>query len=286
MSSAPKASEIDQVMKLMVEDLSVAYRIKRTGDRLLAIDKLNFGIEENQFVTIVGPSGCGKTTLLKVIAGLIQPTEGGVSLDGKPLAEPGKGRAMVFQSPALMPWRTVLRNVSYGLELQGSDAQMTTRRSLDYIALVGLKGFEESFPGELSEGMRQRVNLARAIATEPSLLLLDEPFAALDAQTRLRMQIELQEIWDRTSSTALFVTHQITEAILLGDVVIVLTARPARAKAILPVDLSRPRSREMKRSETFLRLEEQIWGLIEEEVNTTTELAREMGAGARGISLR
>jgi NitT/TauT family transport system ATP-binding protein len=173
---------------------------------------------------------------------------------------------MVFQSPALLPWRTVLQNVRYGLELQGADRRLATQRALDHIRLVGLAGFEESYPTELSEGMRQRVNLARALATEPELLLLDEPFAALDSQTRLFMQLELQSIWARTQSMALFVTHQITEAILLGDQVVVLSGRPARVKEIIQVALPRPRSMDMKRSAEFNQLEERIWDLVGQEV--------------------
>jgi NitT/TauT family transport system ATP-binding protein len=204
--------------------------------------------------------------LLKAIAGLIPPAAGEIWLDGRSLRRPGQDRAMVFQSPALLPWRTVLQNVRYGLELQGADRRLATQRALDHIRLVGLAGFEESYPTELSEGMRQRVNLARALATEPELLLLDEPFAALDSQTRLFMQLELQSIWARTQSMALFVTHQITEAILLGDQVVVLSGRPARVKEIIQVALPRPRSMDMKRSAEFNQLEERIWDLVGQEV--------------------
>jgi NitT/TauT family transport system ATP-binding protein len=218
-------------MKLDVKDLTVSYRMRRTGESLLAIRDLSFGVAARSFVTIVGPSGCGKSTLLKAIAGLIPPAAGEIWLDGRSLRRPGQDRAMVFQSPALLPWRTVLQNVRYGLELQGADRRLATQRALDHIRLVGLAGFEESYPTELSEGMRQRVNLARALATEPELLLLDEPFAALDSQTRLFMQLELQSIWARTQSMALFVTHQITEAILLGDQVVVLSGPPGSKKS-------------------------------------------------------
>jgi NitT/TauT family transport system ATP-binding protein len=253
-------------MKLDVKDLTVSYRMRRTGESLLAIRDLSFGVAARSFVTIVGPSGCGKSTLLKAIAGLIPPAAGEIWLDGRSLRRPGQDRAMVFQSPALLPWRTVLQNVRYGLELQGADRRLATQRALDHIRLVGLAGFEESYPTELSEGMRQRVNLARALATEPELLLLDEPFAALDSQTRLFMQLELQSIWARTQSMALFVTHQITEAILLGDQVVVLSGRPARVKEIIQVALPRPRSMDMKRSAEFNQLEERIWDLVGQEV--------------------
>jgi len=260
-------------MKLRVNDLAVSYSMRLTGEQLLALQGLSFDIDERAFVTFVGPSGCGKTTLLKVIAGLIAPSSGEILLDGRPLRQLGHDRAMVFQSPSLLPWRTVSQNVSYGLELQGADRQLARQRALDHIRLVGLAGFEDSYPLELSEGMRQRVNLARALATEPALLLLDEPFAALDAQTRLFMQLELQSIWARTQSTALFVTHQITEAILLGDSVVVLSGRPARVKEVLTVPLPRPRSMEMKRSAEFNQLEERIWDLVGEEVAAMGQFA-------------
>jgi len=252
-------------LKLEVHDLSIEYTMKRTGERLRALSELSFGIEAGTFATMVGPSGCGKTTLLKVIAGLVKPSAGRILLDGERLHEPGRERAMVFQTPALLPWRTVLRNVTYGLELQGVKRDQAIGRAQRYIDMVGLSGFHESYPNELSEGMRQRVNLARAMCTEPRLLLLDEPFAALDSQTRTFMQLELQSIWQRTQATALFVTHQITEAILLGDQVIVLSARPGRVKEILPITLPRPRTLEMKRSPEFNRYEERVWALIQEE---------------------
>jgi NitT/TauT family transport system ATP-binding protein len=251
-------------VNLNVSGISVDYAMRRTGQTLRALENLSFQIPERAFVTIVGPSGCGKTTLLKVIAGLQNPTTGSVELDGRPLGPPGADRAMVFQTPALMPWRSVIRNVSYGLELQGIGRKRATATSRGYLDLVGLRGFAESYPGELSEGMRQRVNLARALATEPRLLLLDEPFAALDAQTRAFMQVELESIWDRTGSTALFVTHQITEAILLGDLVIVLSGRPGAVREVISVDLPRPRTINTKRAPEFNLLEERIWNLIGE----------------------
>lgn len=264
-------------MKLDVENLSVDYAMRRTGARLQALEDLTFHLPRRAFVTVVGPSGCGKTTLLKVLAGLISPRLGTVQLDGAPLGPPGKDRAMVFQTPALLPWRSVLRNVSYGLELKGVPQPRAVSKAAEFLELVGLHGFAESYPGELSEGMRQRVNLARALAVEPRLLLLDEPFAALDAQTRAYMQVELEAIWESTGSTALFVTHQISEAILLGDLVIVLSARPGKVREIIPVDLPRPRTINTKREPIFNELEERVWELIRQEgvkmrpQDTTTE---------------
>ena len=252
-------------MELEIRNLTVEFRMKRTGERVRALDSLSLRLEPGRFVTIVGPSGCGKTTLLKSIAGLIRPTSGEILIQGHRVERPGAERAIVFQTPALLPWRTVLRNVSYGLELQGVSAHRAQEKARRYIEMVGLSGFYESYPNELSEGMRQRVNLARAMSVEPRLLLLDEPFAALDSQTRTFMQLELQSIWQRSKASALFVTHQITEAILLGDEVIVLSARPGRIKESLDVNLERPRTIEMKRSAEFNLLEERVWDLIQEE---------------------
>ena len=253
------------ILELEIRNLTVEFRMKRTGERVRALDSLSLRLEPGRFVTIVGPSGCGKTTLLKSIAGLIRPTSGEILIQGHRVERPGAERAIVFQTPALLPWRTVLRNVSYGLELQGVSAHRAQEKARRYIEMVGLSGFYESYPNELSEGMRQRVNLARAMSVEPRLLLLDEPFAALDSQTRTFMQLELQSIWQRSKASALFVTHQITEAILLGDEVIVLSARPGRIKESLDVNLERPRTIEMKRSAEFNLLEERVWDLIQEE---------------------
>lgn len=261
-------------MRLDVEGITVDYRMRRTGAPLRALEDLTFHIPERSFVTVVGPSGCGKTTMLKVIAGLETPSTGQVKLDGVPLGPPGRGRAMVFQTPALLPWRSVLRNVSYGLEIIGVERAAAVRRAEFYLELVGLHGFGESYPGELSVGMQQRVNLARALAAEPELLLLDEPFAALDAQTRAFMQVELEEIWDRTGSTALFVTHQITEALLLGDQVVVLSGRPGRVREIVPVDIPRPRTIDTKREPLFNQLEQRLWSLIGEEATAMRDRAR------------
>lgn len=236
--------------------------MQRSQQWLPALDHIDLCIESGEFVALIGPSGCGKTTLLNLIAGLLPITQGHITLDRKSLAGPGRERAMVFQNPALLPWRTVLANVTYGLELQGCPQLVARQRGQRLIKLVGLQGFEESYPRELSGGMQQRVNLARALAVEPSLLLLDEPLAALDAQTRLVMQAELQRIWLETRHTALYVTHQIDEAIFLADKVVVMTPRPGRIKAVLPVDLPRPRTWQSKQQAPFRELEERIWTLL------------------------
>lgn len=252
-------------IKLAARSLTVTYRNQHSYRSVSALAEINLLIRKGQFVSIVGPSGCGKSTLLNVIAGLQPVTAGQVLLDDHPITGPGNDRAMVFQSPALMPWRTVHGNVTYGLELQGKRQRDADVQAQRYIDLVGLAGFEESYPHELSGGMQQRVNLARALAIEPELLLLDEPLAALDAQTRAYMQWELQCIWLQTQNTALFVTHQISEAIYLSDEVLVMSARPGRIKQVVSVDLPRPRSLAVQHDPYFNRLEREIWALLQEE---------------------
>jgi NitT/TauT family transport system ATP-binding protein len=252
--------------RLQLDRINISYIMKKTGRSLDAVRDLSFTVDDGEFVSIVGPTGCGKTSALYAIAGLIFPREGYLNLDGRPIAGPGRDRAMVFQQPALLPWRTVLRNVAYGLEMQGvARAEEQARR---YVALVGLHGFEESYPNELSGGMQQRVNLARALAVEPGILLLDEPLAALDAQSREYMQVELQRIWMEQQTTALYVTHQISEALFLSDRVLVMSARPGRIKAVVPVEEKRPRRPGIHRTLPFIRLEEEIWSLLDHPLHT------------------
>jgi NitT/TauT family transport system ATP-binding protein len=239
--------------------------MRRTGERMLAIRDMNFSAQAGKFVCIVGTSGCGKTTLLNVIAGLQKPTSGQVLLAGKPVDGPGRERAMVFQTAALLPWRNVLRNVTYGLELQGFSPKQACQLAGEMIDLVGLRGFEESYPRELSGGMQQRVNLARALVTKPDLLLMDEPFASLDAQMRDFMQTEIERIWRQTGQTTLFVTHMIDEAIFLADEIIVMTNRPGRVKMIIPVNLPRPRPHSIKKTAEFHNIEANMRDLIQME---------------------
>jgi NitT/TauT family transport system ATP-binding protein len=269
-------------MKLMANDIRMEYYQPRTGSRLLAIDRLNLGIKEGEFVSIVGPSGCGKTTFLKIVDGLIQSTGGQLFLDGKPITGPGRDRAMVFQDSSLFPWFTVLKNVSYGLECQGMKAAEARERARPFIKLVGLEGFDHHYPYELSGGMQQRVNLARALSVNPELLLMDEPFAALDAQTRELMQAELLSIWNQTRKTVLFITHQINEAIYLSDRVIVMSARPGRIIADIGIEIPRPRALGVKRGKAFLDYEDQIWNLIESQVKQTMVADQLVTAGRDG----
>ncbi|MPZ70727.1 MAG: ATP-binding cassette domain-containing protein [Actinobacteria bacterium] len=244
---------------------------RRDRTRVLAIDRLNLETQEGEFLSVVGPSGCGKSTFLKIVAGLVQPTEGEVEVNGEVVTKPAPSRAMVFQDPSLFPWYTVTQNVAYGLACQGVSKTEASERIGPLIEMVGLRGFDNHYPYELSGGMQQRVNLARALAVNPDLLLMDEPFAALDAQTREIMQAELLTIWRQTSKTVLFITHQINEAVYLSDRVIVMSARPGKILDDIQVDLPRPRELAIKRSESFLRYEERIWRQLESEVRREME---------------
>jgi NitT/TauT family transport system ATP-binding protein len=253
-------------IKLEVSNVSLDRYNERTRQTLAVLDGIDLQVCEGELVSIVGPSGCGKTSLLNAVDGLIRITAGEIRVDGRRVEKPGPDRAMVFQNDCLFPWRTVTANIAYGLELQGKLTRREMReRAGALVELVGLAGFAEHFPNELSGGMRQRVNIARALAMEPELLLLDEPFAALDAQTREFMQFELKKILARTRSTALFITHQISEAVFLSDRVAVFSARPARVKEIIDIDLPQARTLDLKHQAPFIALERRIWRLIEQE---------------------
>lgn len=249
--------------KLQARNVSLEYYQARTGKSLLALDRINLEVMDGEFVSIVGPSGCGKTTFLSVVDGLVEATEGEIFVDGALVTRPGPDRAVVFQDASLLPWRTVLDNVIYGLECIGVRKREARERAMHFIDMVGLGGFEAAYPHELSGGMQQRVNLARALVMDPKILLMDEPFAALDAQTREAMQEELLRIWKKAAKTVLFITHQIDEAIFLSDRVIVFSARPGRVAADIRVDIERPRSLRLKRDPRFHALEDRIWGLIQ-----------------------
>ncbi len=249
--------------QLEIQQLSVDYTMRRSGDLLTAVRNISFTVASGEFVAIVGPSGCGKTTILNAVAGILPWRNGRILIDNEPVTGPGRNRAMVFQQPALFPWRTVAGNVSYGLALQGKPEDAARARAQTCIDLVGLRGFEESYPGELSGGMQQRANLARALAVQPDVLLLDEPLSALDAQTREYMQAELQRIWMQEQTTAVYVTHSIDEAVFLADRVIVLSAAPGQIKAIVPIPFARPRPLNLQRTTEFVQLESDIWDLLE-----------------------
>jgi len=248
---------------LVITDLTIDYALPRLGRTVRAVDRVSVEAAEGGFVTLVGPSGCGKTSILNAVFGLNMNFTGTIVVNGTPVSGPGRDRALVFQQPALLPWRTVLGNTTYGLECHRVPRAEARRRAQELLQLVGLAGFEHHYPHELSGGMQQRVNLARALAVDPAVLLMDEPFAALDAQTREFMQNELLRIWSVRRKTVLFITHQIDEAIYLSDRVVVLGARPGTVKEVVDIALPRPRTLSLKRTEDFLKYEERIWGLID-----------------------
>ncbi len=228
--------------------------LRKVFDSGAAVEDLSFEIGENEFVALVGPSGCGKSTTLRIVSGLVPATSGAVFLRGQQVDAPIRDVGMVFQSPVLLPWRTTLANVLFIAEMRGLPAEAHRERALSLIKLAGLEGFERAYPHELSGGMQQRVAICRALLLDPSLLLLDEPFGALDVLTREKMGFELQRIWSASKTTVMLVTHSIMEAVLLSDTVIVMTARPGRAKAIIRVDLPRPRDTRTLKDPRFVDL--------------------------------
>jgi NitT/TauT family transport system ATP-binding protein len=249
-----------QSAKFSANDLT-----KRFGE-LEVLKGITADIGAGEFVSLVGPSGCGKTTFLRIIAGLETKTSGTVCLDGAEIVGTGTDRGFVFQNDSLMPWRTVMSNALIGLELSGTIEPARRERVGQLLRLVGLGGFESYYPRQISGGMRQRVNLARALAVDPEILLMDEPFSALDAQTREIMQTELMRIWNEGRKTVLFVTHQIDEAVFLSDRVFVFGRRPGRIQEIVDIDLPRPRELSLKRRPEFIAYVDHIWGLIEKDV--------------------
>jgi len=261
--SSNKATRV--TAKLEVTGLS-KYFYGRDGDVRKVLDSIDVSVADGEFVCLVGASGCGKTTFIRCIAGLLPAEEGTIRIDGKIVTQPGPDRGFVFQNDALLPWRTVLHNVLFGLEVRGESAAKTRPTAEALIKLVGLAGFENHYPSELSGGMRQRVNLARALAIDPQVLLMDEPFAALDAQTREIMQRELLKIWNQRKKTVLFITHQIDEAIYLADRVLVFSFRPGRLTADIRIPVPRPRKLALKRNAEFLKYVDDVWKLIEDEV--------------------
>jgi NitT/TauT family transport system ATP-binding protein len=243
--------------------------LNKRFDALEALRAIELSVAPGEFISLVGPSGCGKTTFLRIVAGLEPATSGQVLIDGKSVTKPGGDRGFVFQSDNLLPWRTVLANAMIGPEVAGRAGPAERRRTLDLLKLVGLEGFESYHPRQLSGGMRQRVNLARALAIDPDILLMDEPFSALDAQTREIMQTELLRIWEQGRKTVLFVTHQIDEAVFLSDRVLVFARRPGRVQETVDVTLPRPRELAMKRTPEFVAYVDHIWRLIEDDVRAS-----------------
>ena len=243
-----------------IENLSKIY--KRDDSETVAIEDFNINIKRGELISIVGPSGCGKTTILRMIAGLLEPTSGVITVAGHPCDKPGPDRGMVFQDFALMPWRSVIKNVELGMEMAGVPKEERRKRAEEYISIVGLEKFKDARINELSGGMKQRVGIARALVNHPDVLLMDEPFGALDAQTRNLMQAELIKILDKTDQTIIFITHSVDEAVYLSDRVVVLTKRPAKIKEIIEIPWSRPRDRA---SPEFTALRKRILEELEKE---------------------
>jgi NitT/TauT family transport system ATP-binding protein len=262
-----------EVPKVGLSDICLSYRTQ-SGERLLALDHINLQVKAGEFLCIVGPSGCGKSTLLHLIAGLHQQTSGEVLIDGKRVQGPGTDRILIFQELGLFPWLTVGQNVEFGMKMKGLSKAEREEKTRYYLRLVHLSQFKDSYTRQLSGGMRQRVALARALATEPDVLLMDEPFAALDAQTRDLLHDELERIWFETGRTIIFVTHNVREAIRLGDRVALLTFRPGRVKREFPIDLPRPRVLE----DTHVALAaREILGELREEINRSLEVEYNVG---------
>ena len=253
----------ENLTKLKIDNVYKEYQ-GRNG-KTIALNGVSLDIKENEFICVVGPSGCGKSTLLNIIAGLLEPTSGTVTLDGKVIEGTGVERGVVFQQYALFPWRTVLKNVMFPLEMKKVPKDEAEAIARKYIKSVGLEGFEKSYPKELSGGMKQRVAIARAYAAAPEVLLLDEPFGALDAQTRVQLQTELLETWQKEKKTCFFITHDVDEAIILAQRVIIMSARPGRIKKIVDIDIPYPRTQATKTDPRFLELKSEIWNQVYQE---------------------
>jgi NitT/TauT family transport system ATP-binding protein len=266
-----------EISKVGLRDICLSYRTQ-DSERLLALEDINLEVRAGEFVCIVGPSGCGKSTLLHLVAGLQAPTSGEILVDGKPVQGPGTDRILIFQDHGLFPWLTVGQNVEFGMKMKGVPKPERRQRTLHYLQLVHLAKFKDSYIHQLSGGMRQRVAIARALATEPDVLLMDEPFASLDAQTRDLLHDELERIWSETGRTIIFVTHNVREAVRLGDRVVLLTFRPGRVKSEFPVDLPRPRSLEDPAVALAARA---VLDELREEINCSLEAEYKSGVKPR-----
>ena len=255
-------------VKIAVRDVGKRYSVGREAASFAALQGLDLDVREGEFLCIVGPSGCGKSTFLQMVAGLEPVSEGTLQVNGRPVQGPGADRGMVFQSYALFPWRTVMGNIEFGLEIKGHGARERHEIALRCAHTVGLRGFEQAYPRQLSGGMKQRVGIARALANDPEVLLMDEPFAAVDAQTREMLQAEILSIWRKANRTVLFVTHSVQEAVYLGSRSAVMTARPGRIKTIIDVDLPYPRD---VTSAEFGDLMRPVYAALKDEVLKTAQ---------------
>lgn len=250
-------------IKVSIQGVEKRYKV-RNGE-VVALSGVDFDIKENEFICVIGPSGCGKSTLLNIIAGLLEPSAGRVIVDGKEVHGTGIDRGVVFQQYALFPWLTVRKNVEFGLKLKGMGKEEREEVANKYLKMVELEKFADSYPKELSGGMKQRVAIARAYAMNPSVLLMDEPFGALDAQTRTQLQTELLKTWEEEHKTCFFVTHDIEEAIVLATRVVIMSARPAKIKEVVDIDIPYPRDQETKMSDRFIELKNHIWSQVYQE---------------------
>ena len=253
----------ERVTKLKIDNVKKIYQTRK--GEMTALNGVNLDIKENEFICVVGPSGCGKSTLLNIIAGLDTPSSGAVYMDDKKIEGTGTERGVVFQQYALFPWMTVLKNVMFGLKLQGKSDAQAKEIAMKYIKAVQLEDFVNHYPKELSGGMKQRVAIARAYAVNPEVLLMDEPFGALDAQTRTQLQTELLKTWENERKTCFFITHDVDEAIILAQRVIIMSSRPGRIKEIVDIDIPYPRDQETKMSPRFMELKNHIWSQVYQE---------------------
>ncbi len=252
-----------RAVKVKIDQVKRVFNVR--GNEVIALNGVDLDIMENEFVCVVGPSGCGKSTLLNMIAGLDKPSSGAIYMDGKEVDGPSPDRGVVFQQYALFPWLTVEKNVAFGLKLRGFDQETIERETKKYLEMVELTAFAKSYPKELSGGMKQRVAIARAYAVNPQVLLMDEPFGALDAQTRTQLQTELLKTWEKEQKTCFFITHDVEEAIILAQKVVIMSARPGRIKEVVEINIPHPRTQETKMTKEFLDLKNYIWGQVYQE---------------------
>lgn len=257
--------------QIVIDNVDYQYR-PPTGKPVLALDRISLEVREGEFLCLLGPSGCGKSTLLYLIGGFMPVSAGSILIDGKPITSPGPDRGIVFQHFALFPWKTVRKNVLYGLERMGLPREEREARAQSFIDLVGLRGFEDSYPSQLSGGMKQRAAIARTLAIDPKILLMDEPFGALDAQTRATMQMELLSIWQKSPKTVIFVTHDVQEAVLLADRIAVMSARPGRLKTIVDSNFDKTNP-DLFKSKAFVEKVDEVWHLVHNEAEDQTKVA-------------
>ncbi|GFN30149.1 ABC transporter ATP-binding protein [Paenibacillus xylaniclasticus] len=276
-------------MTVKISAKQVFMQFKSTNDAknnepITVLDGFDLEVREGEFLAVLGPSGCGKSTFLHILAGLSKQTSGAIAVDGVPIDGVNKKSGVVFQGYALFPWRTVLQNVEVGLQIRGVRSKERKQIAREYIQLVGLQDFENRYPHELSGGMKQRVAIARSLAYSPDVLLMDEPFAALDAQTREILQSELLRIWEAKKTTIVFITHSLDEAIYLADRVAVMTARPGKVKELIDIPLERPRAAEIRNSESFISLRQRAWEILKDEVDRSQQLGKPEAALPVGLA--